>query len=1142
MPTEQPVHMASAGLNVYAATSHPQDPFNLAGYVHHQGRRSAARELMLADVVAAVDEARHTLDKRHHLDIIKGLVDIADAGDNPVLDRMVILRLLLPHKDRHAVYGMASRGILIQWSKVVSATAKSTLQQFVDHPPYSQARRGTAEASPDDDTEQPNTQVHDIACYPEQAVFAALSSMPEVRLRESCLTAREAASTCQRITQAYHDKERLMVSGEGLQTSIHADTVTQEMKELIQWITPAEARFMTIVLLRRVTHGVEPSTVWAAMHGDASRFVARNNDFLELARWSYEASHAAPSQGYAGVSEMLKVVRAPEITVGTPFIPMTCDVAKSPYLMQWLFASSTGSIEDGVTLLPLAQSRLIVLSGNRWFVPSAAGGSPLRNNFVEISEHPNASKKGSRIVYKDQLPILNGMRDAEMLDVQACNGLMISYVMTAGAVRYGQPRQGHMHITAAQVAAGADFDGKAELPDASECAEVPDDLSVLISKATNPLLSIDAAGAKAVATKRKPAAPERAPSKLIVQEKYDGDRLQAHVSEDGSVRLFTRNGKSVENVYTDVRTALESAFRMQQDQHTPKSCVIDGELILIDQTGAPAPWVSAKWKYDTGNPLAKRLKLAEVAAAAPPDAVLTLIFPDDVGAADDDPTTDVSILPASTALEAFGEADNQRWEARQLDAGLSLQFVVFDVLWFAGQPVHQKPYAQRLGLLKSLPALRSQATSSAFRVVPSSREISTSKELVGLLQECIERQREGLILKDPNAGYDFRRTVRVQKVKLKSQDINCVVLGGGFRLTGNPRMVCLIAGICDDSRQSVLAYCRTEHFVGDHPSQVIQHLVSSPSLVYASKIAQALKQQQSIELPAGAYTLRAEQPSKDLKHVVLRWDPVNESAKSDSTGELLRSHTVHYWQGLPDDMQFVIAPSDCGFGLSVSGDLRPLTIGENVDHSVGCPVAAVPRFAVGRLEFDHVAPYTDYIDTPSTTRAKFEHGQIVQTCVRTALDAQIARLRRQPLSGQRLLLALRILYGLDNETLQWPQPKQVKFDGGGGKELAALLVKYELPPLQRAERNVLFSGATGKSQWTLYRRTPIRSVVTGLRKLRKRRQQLQRLQALKAANASPHLMRSTGRGMEDASDDSSDGSTDESTYSGDEFYGEPVIV
>ena len=70
---------------------------------------------------------------------------------------------------------------------------------------------------------------------------------------------------------------------------------------------------------------------------------------------------------------------------------------------------------------------------------------------------------------------------------------------------------------------------------------------------------------------------------VIVERKWDGDRIQAHIMPSGpkkepDVRLFTRHGKPVHSMYNDVVQGLKSAFVAGDC----KGYVLDGELIVVD--------------------------------------------------------------------------------------------------------------------------------------------------------------------------------------------------------------------------------------------------------------------------------------------------------------------------------------------------------------------------------------------------------------------------------------------------------------------------------------------------------------------------------------------------------------------------------
>ena len=1019
--------------------------YDFSGYYPGHASGEKSKSIMLHDLVEYVDAMRmYKTDERHQLDILKALVNQADACADPVRNRLALLRLLVPQKDTQAVYGMSCKGILTNWAKVSTASSKSILTQFLDRPVY--ARRCDIDdihLGDNDGTDGPilsksDPTASDFVCYPERTVSAALSAMHEVKTRQPCLTILDAVGICERITNAYHNQATLTQEA-GVDLKFNIDVVTQEMKELVkEYITPSEARFLTVVLLRRVTQGVRPSFVFASMHNDASKFLERNNDYAALAEWSYKMSQSLPAAPVAMGHARLSTGSLVQLTPGMPFVPMACKVADSPYVMNWLFTRTPASVlGEGRKLPPLQNSRLLILSKDRWYIPLGGSGDKLRT-MCEIKDHPsnpaNNIRKSDKEMYKLQIPILLEIQAQGLLNVDACIGLLISYEMTADRIRYDELSKAQMHIKTVTLVP-PNITG-IEMPTTS-AEDIPADLSTLISDQTHPEIAINADGQKKKPKKSKKddTAPvetiAKPPPRIIVQEKYDGDRMQVHVDEQGDVKMFTRNGKKVDHIYTDVRTQLETAFR-KQSPHIPKTCVLDGELIVVQADGKPAPWISAKWRYDSGNPLAKRQKLAEIDHQdSTKGRIVTLIFPPDVASPEDDPECDITVMPAATAKTAFGEADNDRWDARVMDHEYSLQFIIFDVLYYAGRPVHDKPCSERLSILNSMEVLKhNQIGVPAFKVVSPQNTVSTCDELVKLLQESIRERKEGLVLKHPDAAYQCKRTADMQKVKIKGPDINCVVIGAGFRFTGNPRNICLIAGICDDSRQYVICYCRVEHLQGDHPSQVIEYVMGCPSIVATADIKKAQRAaggDTTVTLKAGPYSLRVSKPNADIEHLVMQWDPVSSMVDDAMGSEPLSSHTVHFWQGLPDDMQFMIVPSDCHFGLSIFGDLRPLTVGENVDKTLLCPVAAVPRFPVGRIEFDLYSPYADYIDTPATTKAKFAEAEAVDDCIRLAVGREVNRLRRAPVDFKRLLTALRILYGRAHPEKAWQEGNPEKF-------------------------------------------------------------------------------------------------------------------
>ena len=84
---------------------------------------------------------------------------------------------------------------------------------------------------------------------------------------------------------------------------------------------------------------------------------------------------------------------------------------------------------------------------------------------------------------------------------------------------------------------------------------------------------------------------------IIVQTKYDGDRLQAHVVDGDNIKLFTRRGFDVTDLYSDIARALSGGWAGEAP------CVLDGELIVVDKTdiNKPLPWSNEKWRHNHRN-------------------------------------------------------------------------------------------------------------------------------------------------------------------------------------------------------------------------------------------------------------------------------------------------------------------------------------------------------------------------------------------------------------------------------------------------------------------------------------------------------------------------------------------------------------
>ena len=133
--------------------------------------------------------------------------------------------------------------------------------------------------------------------------------------------------------------------------------------------------------------------------------------------------------------------------------------------------------------------------------------------------------------------------------------------------------------------------------------------------------------------------------RLMAQLKLDGDRLQAHVLDADTVRLFTRNGYDVSDIYSDVCDELRAA-RLQAP------CIFDGELIVVNAAGLPLPWDDAKWRF---NSFYARVDGSSSSGGA---------------AAQEEASDEIIVMPVQSEAEANCHNANEEEEESALPEGL----------------------------------------------------------------------------------------------------------------------------------------------------------------------------------------------------------------------------------------------------------------------------------------------------------------------------------------------------------------------------------------------------------------------------------------------------------------------------------------
>lgn len=105
--------------------------------------------------------------------------------------------------------------------------------------------------------------------------------------------------------------------------------------------------------------------------------------------------------------------------------------------------------------------------------------------------------------------------------------------------------------------------------------------------------------------------PKKMPGEVVVEGKYDGERIQAHKDKKGKIHLFSRNLENITPQFPDLVAALEK-------QIDAKEWVLEGEVIAINEKGGPLPFqtlMQRRRKYDVEEFVKKiplQLKLFDV--------------------------------------------------------------------------------------------------------------------------------------------------------------------------------------------------------------------------------------------------------------------------------------------------------------------------------------------------------------------------------------------------------------------------------------------------------------------------------------------------------------------------------------------------
>jgi hypothetical protein len=290
-----------------------------------------------------------------------------------------LLRVLLPGEDRERVYGFKIRGLLHAFAHALSKGGRpdlaARLHGWVPTPCRSLLTAHEA-----------------IVCLPELEL-ALLAERFGAGGSSSSLPASlaDVCAVCDAMSQGLASEHLLQL----LQTRALTDG-------------PSWTLFLRM-LLRGVSVGVGRATVFAALpHPAAAAFYARQRSLSALA-------HAV-----ATGDERVGVV------CGTPFVPMTGDALRAPYLLPWIFSRE----EQLRSPIPPIDGRLVIVMDRRSDPPQERWYAPLNSHFKTRMVNIEEERVLDKAYRRRHMLVLRGLKQARLLEGANAEGLVLHYTLS----------------------------------------------------------------------------------------------------------------------------------------------------------------------------------------------------------------------------------------------------------------------------------------------------------------------------------------------------------------------------------------------------------------------------------------------------------------------------------------------------------------------------------------------------------------------------------------------------------------------------------------------------------------------------------------------------------------------------------------
>jgi len=975
----------------------------------------------------------------------------APSRENVLLEIFLLLKILIPHHDIDNVYGMKTKRLIKLFSgilknKFFDTGSSIVLNQWIANPDmdYSNLTQGM------------------VSC-PEiviaQLVTALKNRSPETYRKKAVVTVQDIGILCSSLTSCYLEAGPNL---DILQSEILFNAAKNlDFKELTLFLR---------ILLKKVSIGVGPMTVLQCMpHIDATAFYEKQHDLGRLAELCVK--HAAdPKDIWRKQSVHLEC--------GHPFNPMTCKVLKSPFLFKWIF-SSEEKLKKPISPI---DGRLVI-SSKKWYIPMKNNAK--QKTFVNI-DSDNAMRNQSR---KKHIILLRQLQSQGAIDETECEGLVIHYTFSVENVREtimlirnisnaltqnielfdDTVQNGLKRVDMMVMGSFSKRDSDpVKISDTYDEKSIETQIDKIIQKPQNTSLDkgdeeapennyrVQVRNALKMNAKRKQIQKKPAllasskkgkkqsvesaaatsvvviekEEKVIVQVKYDGDRIQIHAKPRGGlqrdeererlvlqVKLFTKSGRDVSDLYSNIRDELEQCEALVG--FTP--CILDGEILVVNEKNEPLPWSSEKWRYNE--------QASNTNSSLVQGSLVSVVYENEESTinnhSDEIYEDSITFGYAQDIQKAIKKMGIPAQTKPVSTPGCKLKVIVYDVLMDSGMEVTSKPCIDRLNILrrKYEPTFKSL---KHCQVIQETSLINTTEELLKLLTETVVKQYEGLILKDPSSPYEFKKTNNVQKLKIGGPDINTYIAGAGFSFSSNPRQWGFLTCVRVPPREPERAmmpqfkgYVRTDILEGTEPWRALELYRS----VSSSSGRMALVE--SSEVLGTNYKFK-DMPTTAADAPEISWKAIDDdhvqimfkAKKKRSFCELILSKS-HF-----KDIQWISNPLECPFSLSVRGDLWPVPSSTPPQHAL----YYIPRNPVGRIELSGFQ--MSECDTVLSIQQKYEDSQRTTDYLESSLSRLIKHLRpTYPTQDKNLQLTRKILMGYidykqnkDKEPEKWPQP------------------------------------------------------------------------------------------------------------------------